>query len=125
MEAAIIKPLELRRQAGPEAEHLSVEVTVEEVAQELIQDQTALDQASQHVAIGFERSEVAREACGDRFGSWISKALVGKEAAGEYACRKGNEQGLLDAAQIRQRRSGVGVDGQRGTRSLDGVGTRL
>ena len=32
LELAVIKPLELGRQAGPEAEHLSVRVVVEEVA---------------------------------------------------------------------------------------------
>jgi hypothetical protein len=37
--------------------------------------------------------------CGDCFGSRISKAPAGKEAMGERTCGKGNEQGLLDAAQ--------------------------
>jgi hypothetical protein len=42
-EPAVIKPLELGRQAGPEAEHLSIGVMLEKVAQQLIQNQTALN----------------------------------------------------------------------------------
>src|SRR5215207_2068865 len=75
---------------------------VQEAAQEIIQDQTALDQAPQHIPIGFEPGEVVIEARGDGFCSWISKALVGKEAAGQRAGGKGYDQGLLDAAQTRR-----------------------
>ena len=89
----------------------------EEAAQELIQDQTALDQAPQHLAIGFERSEVVSEARDDRFGRRISKAAVREKAAGERACGKGNEQGLLDAAQIRNQ-SGRCSGGWSSPRSL-------
>ena len=71
----------------------------QETAQELIEDQTALDQAPQHLPVGFEPGEVVIEARGDGFRGWISKALVRKEAAGKRAGSKGNEQGLLDAAQ--------------------------
>ena len=99
MEPPVINPLELGRQAGPEAEHLSVGVMVKEVAQEPIQDQTTLDQAPQHLPVGFEPGEVIIEPRGDGFRGWISKALVRKEAAGKRAGSKGNEQGLLDAAQ--------------------------
>jgi hypothetical protein len=97
-EPAVIKPLELGRQAGPETEHLSVWVTVEEVTQELIQDQTALDQAPQHLPIGFERAEVVSKARDDRLSSRIGKAPVREKTPGKGACGKGNEQGLLDTA---------------------------
>jgi hypothetical protein len=119
LKLAVIKPLELRRQARPEAEHLSVGAMVEKVAYELVQDQTAFDQAPQHLPIGFEWSEVASEMRGDCFCRWISKALVGKEAAGERAGGQGNEQGLRDAAQTRNRASGVRLVGQYRARSLD------
>src|SRR5215210_9322080 len=72
---------------------------VQEAAQEIIEDPAALDQAPQHIPVGFEPGEVVIEARGDGFGSWISKALVRKEAAGKRAGGKGNEQGLLDTAQ--------------------------
>ena len=62
---------------------------VEEAAQELIQDQTALDQAPQHLAIGFERSEVVSEARGDRFGRRISKAAVGKRRRASARAARG------------------------------------
>lgn len=120
LEPAVIEPLELGRQARPEAEHVSGGMMGEEVAQELVQDQTAFDQAPQHVPISFERSEVVSEARSDRFRRWISKALVGKEAAGEHAGGQGNEQGLLDAAQTRNRASGVRLVGQCRARSLCG-----
>jgi hypothetical protein len=73
----------------------------QEAAQEIIQDQTALDQAPQHIPIGFEPGKVIIKARRDGFCSWISKALVRKEAAGQRAGGKRNEQGLLDAAQTR------------------------
>jgi hypothetical protein len=125
LEPAVIKPLELGRQARAETEHLSVRVMSEEVAQELIQDHTALDQAPQHVPIGFERGEIVSEARGDRFGSWIGKAVAGKKAAGERTRGKGNEQGLLDAAQARNWASGVQEDGQRPTPFLVSCGAKL
>src|SRR5829696_6655131 len=104
---------------------MSFRVMAEEVAQELVQDQTALDQAPQHLPIGFERGEVASEMRNDCFGCWISKASVRKEAAGERACGQGNEQGLLDATQTRNRASGVRLDGQYHARSLDSGEARL
>ncbi|GEO18126.1 hypothetical protein MAE02_58220 [Microvirga aerophila] len=100
VELAVVEPLELRRQARTEAEHLSVGVTAEKVTQELIQNHTALHQASQHLPIGFEWGEIVRQTCGDCFGRWVSKAPAGKEATGERTRGKGNEQGLLDAAEI-------------------------
>ena len=84
----------------------------QEAAQEIILDQTALDQAPQHIPIGFEPGEVVIEARGDGFCSWISKALVGKEAAGQRAGGKRNEQGLLDAAQTRHGAPGVQEPGE-------------
>jgi hypothetical protein len=75
---------------------------VQEAAQEIIQNQTALDQAPQHIPIGFEPIEVVIEARRDGFGCWISKTLVRKEAASKRAGGNGNKQGLLDAAQVRQ-----------------------
>jgi hypothetical protein len=64
---------------------------VEEAAQEIIEDQTALDQAPQHLPVGFEPGEVVIEARGDGLRSWISKAFVRKEAASKRAGCKGNE----------------------------------
>src|SRR5215217_3582507 len=112
LKPAVIKPLKLRRQARPEAEHLSVGVMGEKVAYELVQDQTAFDQAPQHLPIGFEWSEVASEMRGDCFGGGISKAPVREKAAGERAGGQGNEQSLRDTAQTRNRASGVRLDGQ-------------
>ena len=74
---------------------------VQEAAQEIIQDQTALDQAPQHLPVGFEPGEVVIEPRSDGFGSWISETLVRKEAASKRAGGNGNKQGLLDAAQVR------------------------
>jgi hypothetical protein len=98
VETAVIDALELGGQAGPEAEHVSFGMMGQEAAQEIIEDQTALDQAPQHIPVGFEPGEVVIEARSYGLGSWISKALVRKEAAGKRAGGKGNEQGLLDAA---------------------------
>ena len=47
-------------------------MTLEEAAQEIIQDQTALDQAPQHVPVGFEPGEIVIEARRDGFCSWIN-----------------------------------------------------
>jgi len=73
----------------------------QEAAQEINQDQTALDQAPQHIPVGLEPGEVVTEARRDGFCGWISKALIGEETAGQRAGGKGKEQGLLDATQTR------------------------
>jgi hypothetical protein len=85
MEPAVIDPLELSRQAGTEAEHMSLGMTYEETAQEIIQDQAALDQPPQHLPIGFEPGEIVIKARRNGFGSSISKALARKETAGQRA----------------------------------------
>src|SRR4051794_38965123 len=97
----------------------------QEAAQEIIQDQTALDQAPQHIPVGLEPGEVIIEARRDGFCGWISKALVRKESAGKRAGGKRNEQGLLDTAQTRYGIPRVQWDCQRRARTFDDGGARF
>jgi len=64
---------------------MSLGMTFEETAQEIIQDQAALDQPPQHLPIGFEPGEIVIKARRNGFGGSISKVLARKEAAGQRA----------------------------------------